>query len=72
MPGMDGLEVLTQLRQIERMRDAVVFILTATTEEKLEMKAYALGCAGLLKKRHIGQDMNNIVGLIDLYRQAED
>lgn len=48
MPGMDGLEVLAELRKLDP--EARVLILSSIVQSEIEQKAFALGAAGVLEK----------------------
>jgi signal transduction histidine kinase len=50
MPGMDGFEVLRQLRESELTRDIPVIILTGLDDEDSELRGIALGAADYLHK----------------------
>ncbi len=50
MPLMDGLDLLTRLRETDAFKTVPVFILTAIWEKKDEMVAKELGCCGFFEK----------------------
>ncbi len=50
MPGMDGIEILKQLRGHERTRSIPVIFLTSSTETKIKVDALNLGANDFLHK----------------------
>lgn len=48
MPGMDGLEVLAELKKVDP--DVKVLILSSIVQPEIEEKAFQLGAAGVLEK----------------------
>ncbi|MDK9718548.1 MAG: response regulator [Trichlorobacter sp.] len=50
MPGMDGYEVCSRLKQIEATRDIPVVFVTALTEAVDEEKGFEVGCVDYLTK----------------------
>ena len=55
MPNMDGLEVLTRLRDIEGCEDVPVVFLTADTDVDTEAKLFAAGAADFIAKPMVMQ-----------------
>jgi CheY-like chemotaxis protein len=58
MPGLDGIEVLRQLRQ--RRGDTVVVIVTAATQPHYETMAEDLGISAYLRKPFDVEDVESI------------
>ncbi len=50
MPGMDGFDVLTRLRQTPATRDIPVILVTALMDEDSEQRGFALGAADYIHK----------------------
>ncbi len=50
MPGMDGLEVCTRLKQSEQLRDVPVIFLTALADTADKVRAFAAGGADYITK----------------------
>lgn len=50
MPGMDGLQLLSELRRSERTRDVPVIVLTGANEADLKRRALELDATDLLTK----------------------
>ena len=50
MPGLDGLEVLAQIRADEELRDTRVLLLTAKAQESDVRRGYAAGADAYVRK----------------------
>jgi DNA-binding response OmpR family regulator len=50
MPGLDGLEVLTAIREIEELDSTRVLLLTAKAQESDVRRGYDSGADGYMKK----------------------
>lgn len=50
MPGLDGLEVLEQIRGDETLRDTLVLLLTAKAQEQDVRRGYESGADAYVKK----------------------
>lgn len=50
MPGIDGVEVLQQLKQDKRTADMPVIMLTTSQDRELARRCYDLGCAAHVVK----------------------
>lgn len=50
MPKMNGIEFLTQIRQMEEWRDTKVFIITTSEEKEDKENAQRLGVSGYIVK----------------------
>ena len=50
LPGLDGLEVLTQIRSDEQLRDTRVLLLTAKAQESDVRRGYDAGADAYVKK----------------------
>jgi len=61
LPGMDGVEVLRQLRQHEQTRDVPVLILSAVAEDA---RLVGLDCQGLLRKPLDLEQLRALVGAL--------
>jgi two-component system response regulator (stage 0 sporulation protein F) len=62
MPGLDGIEILRQLR--EGQKDVRVVVITATSQEKTEEEAKSLGVIGYLKKPLDVFEIDRIASLV--------
>ncbi len=68
MPKMNGIEMLRELRQDEKLKDSVVFILTTSPREEDKNTSYKLNVAGYFLK----QDMKELVNLLSLYWELNE
>lgn len=50
MPRMDGVECLKELRAIDRLEDAKIYIYSTTVNPKINQEIMSLGAAGILLK----------------------
>ena len=50
MPHIDGIQILTQIRSVEKLRHLPVLILTANTESQIKLKCLELGATDFLVK----------------------
>ena len=62
MPFMNGLEMLRELRNDEKLKDSIVFILTTSPREEDKNTAFKLNAAGYFLKRD-AQELVNLLGL---------
>ena len=67
MPRMNGLELLTKIRQDERLRHLIVFVLTTSNDEKDKFEAFNMNVAGYMLKSDMGNSFIRAVELIDSY-----
>lgn len=67
MPRMNGLEFLSELRRDERLRGAVVFLLTTSGDRADIAAAYDRNVAGYVMKENAGDDFLNLIGTLDNY-----
>ena len=71
LPGMDGLEMLRQLRADNSLREAVVFVLTTSQDRGDKLAAYSENVAGYVVKRD-GIGFERFLGLLDQYKTLVD
>ena len=57
MPGMDGFEVLKQIRQVLGLSDIPVIFLTADDDQKAEIKGFEEGAVDFIKKPFVAEIM---------------
>jgi len=67
MPRMNGIELLRKIRQSERCRDSIVFVLTTSNDEQDKIDAYDLNVAGYMLKSDMGTSFTRAIGLIENY-----
>jgi CheY-like chemotaxis protein len=67
MPRMNGIELLRKIRESDRCRDSIVFVLTTSNDEQDKIDAYDLNVAGYMLKSDMGTSFTRAISLIDNY-----
>lgn len=67
MPRMGGLELLTELRKDEYLRNSVVFVLTTSKDDEDKLAAYDKNIAGYILKEKLQDGFEELVKLLDHY-----
>jgi CheY-like chemotaxis protein len=67
MPRMNGLELLTSLREDPKLSSCVVFILTTSQDVEDKLAAYALNVAGYIHKKRVDEGFMKVVDMLDHY-----
>lgn len=67
MPRMNGLEFLKHLREDEKLRDSIVFVLTTSDDNRDKLAAYEQHVAGYMVKSRAGKDFLDLTALLDHY-----
>jgi CheY-like chemotaxis protein len=67
MPRMNGLELLRKIRTSKQHHDAIVFILTTSTDEKDKFEAYDLNVAGYMLKSDMGTSFIRAIEMVERY-----
>ena len=67
MPRMNGIQFVKALREDEKLRHSIAFILTTSKRDEDKVAAYDLNVAGYVVKATAGQDFLNLVSLLDCY-----
>ncbi len=70
MPGYSGFDVLTQLREDERLKRIPVVMLTSSEAGADVARAYELGASGYIPKPSHFQDLRAVLGNTMLYWTA--
>jgi CheY-like chemotaxis protein len=68
MPMMNGIEMLRELRNDEKLKDTVVFVLTTSPRDEDKAVTYKLNVAGYFLKK----DIKELVNLLSLYWQLNE
>jgi len=68
LPRMNGIQLITAIRQDHELHDAVIFILTTSNRQQDKSAAYALNVAGYVLKEKAGEDLRSLFRLVDGYR----
>ena len=72
MPGMDGFELLHQLRQQPQLQDMPVIFLTAAQDRELLLRAFDSGAVDYVTKPFIPEELLARVGAHVSLKQARD
>jgi len=67
MPRMGGLEVLTELRKDENLKNSIVFVLTTSKDDEDKLAAYDQNIAGYIVKEKLQHGFDELVKLLDHY-----
>lgn len=67
MPRVDGIALITELRNDPELKDSVAFILTTSKKDEDIAAAYKLNVAGYILKQTAGKDFLKITDLLDCY-----
>lgn len=67
MPRMNGLSLVKALREDERLKDTVIFMLTTSKHDEDKHTAYGLNVAGYIVKENAGYDFLELMSLIGGY-----
>lgn len=70
MPGMDGIQVLEQLKKDPETKDLHIVVLTNFDEEELVKKAVALGAIDFIIKSSVGEE--ELLAMVDKYLKSEE
>src|SRR5208282_6356991 len=68
MPRMNGIQLVTAIREDQELRNSIVFILTTSKREEDKAAVYEHNVAGYIVKATAGQDFLELVKLMDCYR----
>ena len=64
MPEVDGLEVLAEIREDDRLRGVPVVVITASMEQAVQERARELGCDTFLRKPFSPEVLVSTVALL--------
>lgn len=67
MPRMNGIELLRKIRAHETLKDAIVFVLTTSNDEKDKFEAFNCNVAGYMLKTDMDNSFLEAVTLVDNY-----
>ena len=67
LPKLNGIDVLTRMRQDERTRNIPVVILTSSSEDEDMVKSYNSGANSYVRKPVIFSDFAGVVSHLGLY-----
>lgn len=67
MPRMNGIELLRKIRAHETLKDAIVFVLTTSNDERDKFEAFNCNVAGYMLKTDMDNSFMKAVELVDNY-----
>ena len=67
MPRMNGIEFLEELRQDDRLRDSVVFVMTTSSDIDDRTEAYRHAIAGYIEKANAGANYQELLAMLQPY-----
>ncbi len=67
MPRMNGIELLRKIRAHETLKDAIVFVLTTSNDERDKFEAFDCNVAGYMLKTDMDNSFMKAVELVDNY-----
>lgn len=67
MPMMDGLEFLTYLREYEKFKQSIVYVLTTSKSEQDIALSFDKNVAGYFIKNEVGAGYDSIVEFLEAY-----
>ena len=68
MPRMNGIELLTEIRNDKELRSAIVFVLTTSSADRDILDAYDRNVAGYIVKSDAMESFFKTAKLLELYR----
>jgi CheY-like chemotaxis protein len=67
MPRMDGIQLVTAIREDPELHDAIIFMLTTSNRAQDKQAAYTLNVTGYILKEKAGEDFLKLFSLVDTY-----
>jgi CheY-like chemotaxis protein len=67
LPGMSGLEFLSELNRIRKDKRSLVFVYSGTQDSSKVKAAYDLGAVGVFSKQAGSEDYNAFVNMLGSY-----
>ena len=67
MPRMDGIQLVTAIREDPVLHDTIVFMLTTSNRSEDKQAAYSLNVTGYILKEKAGEDFLKLFSLVDSY-----
>jgi CheY-like chemotaxis protein len=69
LPRMNGIQLVTAIREDHELHDAVIFVLTTSKRQQDKSAAYALNVAGYILKEKSGEDFQSLFNLVNSYQR---
>jgi CheY-like chemotaxis protein len=67
MPRMDGIQLVTAIREDPELHDTIIFMLTTSNRAEDKQAAYSLNVTGYILKEKAGEDFLKLFSLVDSY-----
>ena len=67
MPRMDGIQLVTAIREDPVLHDTIIFMLTTSNRAEDKQAAYSLNVTGYILKEKAGEDFLKLFSLVDTY-----
>ncbi len=67
MPRMNGIQLVTAIREDPDLHDAIIFMLTTSNRAEDKQAAYSLNVTGYILKEKAGEDFLKLFSLVDSY-----
>jgi CheY-like chemotaxis protein len=67
MPRMDGIQLVTAIREDPELHDTIIFMLTTSNRAEDKEAAYSLNVTGYILKEKAGEDFLKLFTLVDTY-----
>lgn len=67
MPRMNGFEFLDNIRNDEKLKPTIVFMLTTSSNDSDKAKAYNKNIAGYMVKSAVGDQFKHLFSLLEQY-----
>ncbi|MGA2538415.1 MAG: response regulator [Terracidiphilus sp.] len=67
MPRMDGIQLVTAIREDPVLHDTIIFMLTTSNRAEDKQAAYSLNVTGYILKEKAGEDFLKLFSLVDSY-----
>jgi CheY-like chemotaxis protein len=67
MPRMDGIQLVTAIREDKDLRETIIFMLTTSNRAEDKRAAYSQNVTGYILKEKAGEDFLRLFSLVDSY-----
>jgi CheY-like chemotaxis protein len=67
MPRMNGIQLVTAIREDPELHDTVIFMLTTSNRAEDKQAAYSMNVTGYVLKEKAGEDFLKLFSLVDSY-----
>jgi CheY-like chemotaxis protein len=67
MPRMDGIQLVTAIREDPALHDTIIFMLTTSKRAEDKQAAYSMNVTGYILKEKAGEDFLKLFSLVDTY-----